>query len=222
MNLDGYVIVFDLDDTLISELEYQRSGIASVEAYIGLTYTIDFNGHIQAAFDQGVQDLWGWACRQLNLPASVKESFLWVYRLHLPDLQLSGGVADLLRILRGRGAQLAILSDGRSITQRLKLKSVGLEGIPSFISEEYGAVKPDSCRYLAVEDRWPQRKYVYIGDNPQKDFKAPNEMGWLTLGALWVSPRVHHSYDQAASGYCLPRFWCHNPSDVLPLIEMER
>ena len=85
--------------------------------------------------------------------------------------------------------RVAILSDGRSITQRLKLKSVGLEGIPCFISEDYGSVKPDSSRYLAVEDKWPQSKYVYIGDNPEKDFKAPNEMGWLTLGALWVSPR---------------------------------
>ena len=49
MNLSHWVIVFDLDDTLISELEYQRSGISEVEKLL-ILFTmflskVVFNGH---------------------------------------------------------------------------------------------------------------------------------------------------------------------------------
>ena len=216
--IEDWVIVFDLDDTLISELEYQKSGIAFVESYIASTFSVDFRGRIQLALDQGVRDIWGWACKQLDLPDDVKQSFLWVYRLHEPNINLSNGVCELLDMLSAHGAQLVVLSDGRSVTQRQKLKAVSLDSLPAFISEDFGALKPDRRRYLAIEERWPRRQYVYIGDNPEKDFKAPVEMGWLAIGASWVSPRVHQIYDQGKSGYCLPHVWCNNPSDVFSLI----
>ena len=220
MTLDGWVIAFDLDDTLISEIEYQRSGIASVEMFIESTFAIDFSGRIQSALDAGVKDIWGWACKQLNLPSDVKESLLWVYRLHSPSIHLPSGVCDLLRTLADNGAQLAVLSDGRSVTQRQKLKSVRLEHLPVFISQDYGAEKPDLRGFLAVEERWPRSKYAYVGDNPKKDFQAPARMGWLTIGALWIDPRVHQVTYRQESGCCTcpPSFWCHHPSEVFSLI----
>tara|TARA_B100000674_G_C37746244_1_gene871266 strand:+ start:166 stop:837 length:672 start_codon:yes stop_codon:yes gene_type:complete len=213
-----WVIVFDLDDTLISEFEYQRSGIAAVESYIVSVFGVDFDGCIQAAFDSGVKDLWGWTCQRLGLPADVKQSFLWVYRLHSPNLKLVDGVEELLSMLRAHGAHLAVLSDGRSVTQRLKLRSVGLAYMPAYISEDYGSLKPCRRRFLAIEERWPHSKYVYIGDNPEKDFKAPVDMEWFTIGASWVRSRVHQSFDLEKYSYCEPHVWCDNPFDVFSLI----
>ena len=59
MNLSHWVIVFDLDDTLISELEYQRSGISEVEKVINSIYNVSFEGRIQRALNDGVQDIFG-------------------------------------------------------------------------------------------------------------------------------------------------------------------
>ena len=71
MSLSDWVVVFDLDEPLISELDYQRSGIASVEEAITFIYGIPFDGLIQKALDEGVQDVWAWACQQLGLPSEV-------------------------------------------------------------------------------------------------------------------------------------------------------
>ena len=191
MKLSNWVVVFDLDDTLISELEYQRSGIAAVEAFIVSFYGIPFDGRIQHALENGIKDIWGWACEQLGLPLEVKTSFLWLYRLHQPVISLVPGVRDALDILLDSQANLAILTDGRSVTQRLKLNAVGLGSIPLFVSEDYQSNKPAAERFVAIENRWPDCVYVYVADNPVKDFLVPNARGWLTLGASWVEKRVH-------------------------------
>jgi len=217
MNLKNWVVVFDLDDTLISELEYQRSGIASVEAAITSIYGIAFDGHIQRALDDGVKDIWAWACQQLGLPPEVKTSLLWIYRLHSPNIKLFKGVEVLISRLLSYEAKLAILSDGRSITQRLKLRAIGLESLPLFISEECQSVKPQIDRFLSIENKWPQCNYVYVADNSAKDFTAPRSRNWLTLGARWISPRVHYFSDQPRAGN-QPDQWLDRPSMVLSVI----
>jgi putative hydrolase of the HAD superfamily len=218
MSLDEWVVVFDLDDTLISELEYQKSGIAVVEQYLTALYKVPFGNRIQSALDAGVNDIWGWTCDQLNLPVEVKTSLLWIYRLHRPTINLVAGMQDLLEALLNHGAQLAILSDGRSITQRLKISAVGLDDLPVFLSEDYGSPKPDSQRFIAIETKWPRLKYAYIADNPVKDFDAPLARSWLAIGASWVIPRVHSFPDSDGSSSKQPHYWFDKPSEVLTLI----
>lgn len=219
MSLSDWVVVFDLDDTLISEHEYQKSGISAVEKYISSLYDVSFEKQIHLANDAGILDLWGWACEQLKLPLDIKESFLWIYRLHEPNIRLSEGVKCLLASLKCLGAQLVVLSDGRSITQRLKLRAVNLEEIPAFISEDFQSTKPDPLRFIAIENTWVNRKYVYIADNPEKDFLAPRSRNWLTIGALWVSPRVHPLLNIVGPTNVLPQYWAKSPSEVLHLLQ---
>jgi len=217
MKLNNWVVVFDLDDTLISELEYQRSGIAAVEAAISSIYGVTFHGRIQRALDEGVQDIWAWACHQLGLPSEVKKSLLWIYRLHTPNIQLANGIDNLVSRLLSYEANLAILSDGRSITQRLKLRAIGLESLPLFISEDYQSTKPEIDRFISIERRWPQCNYVYIADNSAKDFVAPRSRKWLTIGARWISPRVHCFSDQVQA--CIqPDQWLDCPSMLISVI----
>ncbi|QNI57192.1 HAD hydrolase/ IA/ variant 1 family protein [Synechococcus sp. BIOS-U3-1] len=219
MNLDDWVVVFDLDDTLISELEYQRSGISAVEKVIFSIYGIPFDGRIQSASERGVEDVWGWACEQLNLPFEVKTSFLWLYRLHRPAIQLASGIRDTLDVLSDLNANLAILSDGRSVTQRLKLAAVGLGSIPLFVSEDYQCEKPSPERFVAIEKRWPDCRYVYVADNPVKDFLAPNERGWLTLGSNWVKTRVHQIDPSFLGVDYQPSYWLSEPIEVIRQIQ---
>jgi putative hydrolase of the HAD superfamily len=42
-------------------------------------------------------------------------------------------------------------------------------------------------------------RFAYIGDNPSKDFVAPNAMGWLTV---WIDRAggIHHGAPVAAGG----------------------
>ena len=61
MNLTGWVVVFDLDDTLISSMT--TSVLESQQlASIASLYGVSFEGRIQAALNNGVKDTWGWAC----------------------------------------------------------------------------------------------------------------------------------------------------------------
>jgi putative hydrolase of the HAD superfamily len=218
MTLENWVVVLDLDDTLISETEYQKSGIAAVEEFIAFQYKRSFQGRIQAALDAGVKDIWGWACEQLGLPLEVKTSFLWLYRLHTPSIKLADGVQALLCQLRSEGAKLAILSDGRSTTQRIKVSAAGLDGIPLFISEEYQSTKPEPDRFLAIEQQWPYHRYVYVADNPAKDFVTPHSLGWMSIGAQWISPRVH-SIPESLNSSEMPACWAASPVDVFRLIQ---
>ncbi len=220
MNLKDWVVVFDLDDTLISELEYQRSGVIAVEVAISSIYGVTFDGCIQQALEDGVKDLWGWACEQLNLPDEVKISFLWLYRLHNPVINLAPGVRAVLDALSCSRANLAILTDGRSVTQRLKLTTVGLDTIPLFISEDYRSLKPNPERFVAIEERWSDCRYVYIADNPAKDFLTPNQRGWLTLGANWIESKVHDFDPMIFSIAHQPDYWLCDPLEVIRKIEI--
>ena len=39
--------------------------------------------------------------------------------------------------------------------------------------------------------KYPQSKYVYVGDNPVKDFLAPNKLGWMTVCLLDNGQNIH-------------------------------
>ena len=97
MDLNNWVIVFDLDDTLYSENDYFLSGLNAVEEFITKVYNVPFKGKIINANKAKVKDLWGWCCDTLNLPIDIKESLLWVYRLHTPDIHLYPGINKLLK-----------------------------------------------------------------------------------------------------------------------------
>ena len=40
-------------------------------------------------------------------------------------------------------------------------------------------------------DKYPEASYVYIGDNPKKDFVGANEVGWNTICLLDNGENVH-------------------------------
>ena len=63
----NWVVVFDIDDTIISEKNYQLSGIKAVEEMISLVIKKDVKGQLIEAYKKGVKDLWDYAIVKFNL-----------------------------------------------------------------------------------------------------------------------------------------------------------
>lgn len=176
--LSDTVICFDLDDTLYKEIDYLKSAYIAVAKFVGhpeaVPLMMDWYYSGENVFEKMI-DSYG-------LSVSVKDC-LQLYRNHQPNLSLGKGIKDKLLALKEKGAKLGIITDGRSNTQRAKINALELNDVFDvvIISEESGSEKPGMGNFLAVMNHYPTRdSFMYVGDNPAKDFFAPNELGWIT------------------------------------------
>jgi putative hydrolase of the HAD superfamily len=194
------VFVFDLDDTLYMEADYVASGRAHVCEQVRRVFGHDLHPQVEQAVANGEQDWLGYLIRHADLPSSTRESLLWAYRLHTPAITLSPDWLRLLQRLESEGRAILVLTDGRSMTQRLKLKALGLGHLPALISDDWGGGdKRDPLRFHEVMRLHPEGGWLYVGDNPQKDFIVPRELGWRTVG-LRTGERGIHSQVQPQLG----------------------
>jgi putative hydrolase of the HAD superfamily len=202
--LSDAVIVFDLDDTLYFEADYVRSGIRFVFEFVSTELEQDLPEKLLEELLGGEQELpaGDWLQRLLadgNVQSS-KESLLWLYRLHPPKIQLESSTSEFLAWLRER-CPIMIVTDGRVVTQTLKLNALGLKNVPHLISEQYQSEKPDERRFKLIMQQYPNKsEFLYVGDNLKKDFVAPNRLGWTTIGLL-PNPRMVH---RSATGEEMP------------------
>ena len=171
-------VCFDLDDTLYKEIDYLKSAYREIAETVGhpeaVQQMMDWYHEGKNAFEELIQ--------AYGLGVSVADC-LKIYRNHYPNISLEDEVKEYLEELKGRGVKMGIITDGRSLTQRNKIKALGLEELMDsiIISEEFGSEKPDERNYKVVMEQFPDsREFVYVGDNPQKDFVAPNALGWKT------------------------------------------
>ena len=175
--------VFDLDDTLYMEEDYVCSALTHVGESVAERYAlygaVDRLLALRAAGGRDpVADLW----REHSLPIDAKIEILASMRAHDPAIDLRPDAAVFIDQLRRDGGAYAIVTDGRSITQRAKIKALGCcDANYISVSEEVGLVKTDPARFSAVAECFGIGRYVYVGDNPAKDFLAPNRLGWLTV-----------------------------------------
>lgn len=208
------VVVFDLDDTLYPESDYVQSGFAYVGELVRRLYNKPFDRLLQAAQAEGAADPLGRALEAAELPGLLKEHLILAYRYHRPTLRLFPGARQLLQACRSRGCPLYLVTDGRSVTQRLKLEALGLTEMfeQIFISEELGCGKPDPLAFATIAARGGSGPWVYVADNPAKDFHAPNSLGWTTIGVRHASSRVHPAKEE---GGVQPTYWVEELADLL-------
>jgi len=193
-------VVFDLDDTLYAERDYVRSGYRAAAEHIRHTTgrTEPFEDWLWRRFEAGRA---GGAFDALDEHFSLGlgepgvGELVRVYREHSPAIEPRPGAIDVLRRLSER-YRLGLLSDGYLPAQRLKLDAVGIEPLLGAVvfTEELGRAywKPAPEGYVAVRDALgaADEACAYVGDNPAKDFVAPNRMGWLTV-QLVCEGQVH-------------------------------
>jgi putative hydrolase of the HAD superfamily len=204
-------LVFDLDDTLFPEREFVRSGFRAVDQWISKEFAI--TGFFEIAwhfFESGKRDkIFDWTLEALKIdqtPASV-QALLTVYREHQPTISLFEDAHWAINYF-GSSHRLAMITDGYLTVQQNKVKALGIEPFfePIVFSDAYGSQnwKPSSFPYLKVMElmKFPGENFIYIGDNPRKDFVTAKTLGWKTVqicreGAEYANfiPEASHKAD---------------------------
>ena len=176
-------VVFDLDDTLYPERSYVMSGYWAIEELLGID---GIANELWLAFLDGEPAL-DVALGRRGL-IGRKGECLDEYRCHVPRIALYDGVIAMIRDLRSKGIKVGVITDGRPEGQRTKLQALGLIGEVDdvLITDEIGGVqfrKPNDISFRIMQRRWriPFEEMAYVGDNLNKDFQAPRQLGmkWL-------------------------------------------
>lgn len=219
--LEDTVLVFDLDDTLYQEVDYQRSGIRYLGALTSDLAGISIADELWDFYIQDPKaDHLGYICKLTGWPSSFKDSLLWAYRLHRPDISLDNDTEQLIESMRIRCHALAILTDGRVASQMAKIKALGLDWMPVFISEAWNSPKPEPARFIEIQKKWPNKALVYVADNPERDFLAPNGLGWTTVGLRGSGQNIHSQTltDRIDREIYMPQHWVNDLSEIPQLI----
>lgn len=177
---DVDAVIFDLDDTLYSEKEYVRSGYCKIAKHFEIP---EMENQLWAAFERG-----GKAIDEvlaLYRLADRQEEALQIYRFQQPDIHLYDGVADMLHRI-GKCKKIGIITDGRPYGQHAKLDALGVQVDVAIITDELGGIeyrKPNSAAFIRMQKVLdvPFEKMVYIGDNTNKDFIAPERLGMKSI-----------------------------------------
>jgi len=208
-------LVLDLDDTLYKEYDYQTSGLKYVEEQVLELYDVDLRGKLLELRGQGVNDIFLELTNILNIPPSIKDSFLMMYRYHKPNIALTLRAKKFIESALHNFGKVVILTDGRSISQRLKLESLSLLKIPVFISEEWNSTKPDNKRFVAIMERYTTcSNFCYVADNPSKDFVAPNALDWISICLKGDQNNIHSQDENSIKEEHLPHYWVNNLSEI--------
>tara|TARA_B110000027_G_scaffold85788_1_gene91035 strand:+ start:103 stop:753 length:651 start_codon:yes stop_codon:yes gene_type:complete len=186
-------IVFDLDDTLYKEIDFVQSAYNYINNYIKTRYNIDLSSHIQKCVDDGI-NFFDLIKLRLNQTHSFSiEKYLELYRFHYPEIRLSDDATVFLNKILSRNIDFSIITDGRSISQRNKIKALGLDVLSKniIISEETGYEKPHLNNFKLLHRIYPTKKLIYIADNTAKDFLAPNSLNWDTICLMNNGQNIH-------------------------------
>lgn len=181
------MIVFDLDDTLYKEKDYVESGVKAVAKAVASSGNISEDqalrlitgaSTVSAGFDA--------LCSYLGENCPGIPYILGIYRNHKPTLRLPEESRTFLEELIGRGITLGLITDGRATTQYNKIEALGLSAFirPDniIVSGEQGFDKHSPEPFRRIMEMNPDEDtYIYIGDNPEKDFLWPNRLGWKTV-----------------------------------------
>lgn len=186
-------IVFDLDDTLYKEIDFVRSAYSNINRYINFTYNLDFSNNIKMCVEDGI-NFFDFINSKLPKNKSLSiDKYLELYRFHYPDISLSDDTTIFLEKIFRHNIDFSIITDGRSISQRNKIKALGLHDLAKniIISEETGFEKPHLHNFQLLERILPDKKLIYIADNTSKDFLAPNFLNWDTICLIDNGQNIH-------------------------------
>ncbi len=162
-------VVFDLDDTLIPEIEYVKSGFRAIAKEFGS----ELYDKLWKLFCEDKKNVY----QRAGFSNDMCNRCIDIYRSHFPDIKLSKGTEETLIALKKKNYKLGIITDGRPEGQRNKIKALGLDKIMDFtiVTDELGGEtfrKPNSKAFELMREALGVEfdEMMYVGDNPKKDF----------------------------------------------------
>ena len=185
-------VIFDLDDTLISEREYIKSGFKVISLYLSKEYNLEqkevFN-LMNELFEESSKQLFNRLLDKLKINYDLEyiKKLVKIYREHEPDIKFFDDVLPTIKELKKRGYKLGIITDGYKETQRAKIKVLKCEELfdEIIITDELGREfwKPHKKSYEIMKKKFncEYKNMVYIGDNEKKDFIGANRLEIKTL-----------------------------------------
>lgn len=205
------VITFDLDDTIFKEIDFLRSAYFEIADYLDPS-DIFLAGRMFSCYRKG-ENVFDYLVG--NYKCS-KDKLLSIYRNHQPNVSLTPDVEYVLEKLKSRGCKLGLITDGREIAQMNKIKALGIETYfdAILISEVTGYTKPNLFNFELLQNKIKGEQYVYIGDNVNKDFYAPNKLDWNTICLLDDGRNIHLQNFSQGKEY-LPKTIIKSLKDIL-------
>jgi len=174
-------IVFDLDDTIVSELQYIKSGyhhIANVLiTKLGIPEDKIFSD-LMVLFTESNKRVFNRLLYKYGEDFGNEFIMYLVdeYRNHLPQIELYDDVIPCINQLKSKGLKVAIITDGYANAQKQKLKAVNAYEIfdEIIITDEYGRLfwkpHPKAFEEMSKRLKVELKEMIFIGDNPEKDF----------------------------------------------------
>lgn len=177
-------IVLDLDDTLYLEIDYVRSGFHAVDCWLKSNrYDYNFFEEAWSLFICGERKtIFNVVLNRMGLfEENLLSKLVSVYREHTPSIILQNDARKFL--FNNNKDDLALITDGPSISQWSKIKALDIEKFVGriVVTDDIGTTysKPNTRAFEIVQGNLPGNACIYIADNPLKDFIAPNVLGWL-------------------------------------------
>ncbi len=185
-------VIFDLDDTLVSEISYCLSGYRKTAHYIAERLLPDRDpgdifDELLRLFDEDHKNVFNrFLINNIRSDDRAME-LVDTYRKHFPNISYYDDVRPCLMELGKRDIKTGILSDGYAVTQRQKIRALNAEKDFDIIvlTDELGrdAWKPSPAGFALIEERLgiKEAEIVYVGDNPEKDFYLSVTAGIKTV-----------------------------------------
>jgi putative hydrolase of the HAD superfamily len=204
------VIVFDLDDTLYDEVNFVKSGFKEIASYLQNDKYYEF---MIAEFDKnGSGKVFNKLIENFNLEISLNK-LIEIYRFSKPNIALDNETKEILEFTKDY--KTALISDGHYITQRNKFDVLGLEKYIDYpiFTDFYHTKKPELKAFEMVMNKYnTENEFIYISDNPKKDFIAPNQLGWQSI--RYKNPNgIYKEYKSDAT------YEVYNKLDILKVIK---
>ncbi|MFV0173154.1 HAD family hydrolase [Empedobacter falsenii] len=207
-------IIFDLDDTLMYEIDFLKSAYKEISTLVDKENQEELFKLMLIKYHEG-ENVFDFLIN--NYTNFSKEQLLQMYRNHFPNVSLNEGADDLLKKIKSKGYKLGLITDGRSVTQRNKLKALKIEDLfdKIIVSEEFGSTKPDERNFKIFLEN-DIEEYYYIADNTKKDFVTPNKLGWTSICILNKGFNIHKQ-DFNLDQQFLPQLKINSLNELLKL-----
>ena len=200
-------VIFDLDDTLYPERDFAVSAFGAAGAWAQTELGVEglADDMVRLLDDGHLGRLFTLVLERRGIDPAHGAGLIEAYRRHEPlQLRLYADAEAAMTHFSTEGP-IGLITDGTPVVQRAKVKALGIAKRFRHIvyTHDLGGrefAKPHAGSFEAMQSALGEAgdRFVYVGDNPSKDFVSPNRMGWTTVQV--VRPQRIHANAKVAEG----------------------